>query len=317
MNILSELTYINNSSLALGFFDGIHLGHKIVLKNAISIARKQNAKSVVILFKEHPLCSISNEKVELLLTNEEKLKILENLGVDTVVMLDFKDYNNIKAEDYLKDIIVKYFNPVAITTGFNHYFGFNKEGNTDLLERNKKLYNYDYYKVPPCVHNGEIISCTTIRNKLNLGDFLCANELLGYKYFIHGKVIAGDKLARQLGFPSANINYPENKIEIPHGVYFVKVRHNQYEYNGILNHGYAPTLSDENRLKTEVHILDFNKDIYAENITISFVTKIRNQMKFDSVEKLKKQIKRDIAFVEIYKYFLNDKVNHTCKHFFM
>ena len=316
MHIYNELTYINKSSIALGFFDGLHLGHRVVLKNAINIAKESNSQTTVILFKEHPLNFLTTQKVSQILTLDEKIKILEEIGIDNVVLLDFEDYSNITATDYLEKVLIKYFTPIAITTGFNHYFGFNKEGNSDFLRKNKDKYNYKYFEVPPFVVNENIVSCSVIRNKISLGNFTEANALLGYNYFINGTVIKGQQIAGKLGFPSANIEYPENKIQIPHGVYFVTVDVNEKTYNGVLNHGFAPTINDENKLKTEVHILDFDEDIYGENIKISFVTKIRNQMKFENIEKLKAQIIRDKAFVEIYRHFLNKNFHLSCKRLF-
>ncbi len=316
MQIYNELTYINKSSIALGFFDGLHLGHRVVLKNAINIAKENNSQTVVILFKEHPLNTLTTEKVQQILTLGEKIKILEEIGIDNVVLLDFENYSNRTANDYLENILIKYFSPIAITTGFNHYFGFNKEGNSDFLRKSSNKYGYKYFEVPPFVVNENIVSCSVIRNKISLGNFTEANALLGYNYFVNGQVIKGQQIAGKLGFPSANIEYPEDKIQIPHGVYFVTVELNNKVYNGVLNHGFAPTINDENKLKTEVHILDFDKDIYGENIKISFVTKIRNQMKFESIEKLKAQIIRDKAFVEIYRHFLNKNFHLSCKRLF-
>lgn len=306
MHIFNQLTYINKTSLALGFFDGLHLGHRVVLKNAVQIAKKNNTQSCVITFKEHPLNILTNQKVSQILTLNEKLQMLSDIGIDNVVLLNFNDYSHIKAEDYLKNVIVKYFSPIAVSTGFNHYFGFNKEGNTDFLRACSEKYGYKYYEVPPFVIDGNVISCSAIRNKINLGDFVSANEMLGYEFFLGGAVIQGDKIARALGFPSANIYYPDEKIEIPFGVYFVKVQVENKIYNGILNYGFAPTISNEQKLKTEVHIIDFNEDIYGKNIKISFITKIREQMKFQNKQKLIEQLVRDKAFVDIYKHFLKN-----------
>lgn len=317
MQIHKELTHLNNSSLALGFFDGIHLGHKVVLKNAINIAKEKNVESTVVLFKEHPINYLTDNNVPLILTFDEKLQMLNDFGVDNVVLLDFKDYSHFKANDYLENVLFKYFSPVAITTGFNHYFGFNKEGNSDFLRQNQSKYSYTYYEVPPFVMDSSIVSCSTIRNFISLGNFNSANNLLGYKFFIQGNVIKGEKLASRLGFPSANINYPDEKIKIPFGVYYVVVSIAGVDYNGILNFGVSPTFDNEQNVKTEVHILDFDKDIYGEKIKISFVTKIRNQQKFENVDKLKTQIQRDIAFVNVYKCFLNAHFDFSCKNFLM
>ena len=317
MHIFKELTQLNNSSLALGFFDGLHLGHKVVLKNAVNIAKEKNVQSTVLIFKEHPINYLTDNVVPLILTLDEKLNTLREFGIDNVVLLDFEEYSHIKANDYLENVLYKYFSPVAITTGFNHFFGFNKEGNSDFLRKYAQKYSYNYYEVPPFVVDSNIVSCSTIRNFISLGDFNSANKLLGYNFFIQGNVIYGEKLASKLGFPSANINYPNEKIKIPYGVYFVMVSVDGVDYNGILNFGVSPTFDNDSKLKTEVHILDFDKEIYGKNIKISFVTKIRNQQKFENVEKLKLQIQRDIAFVNVYKYFLNSHFDFSCKNFLM
>lgn len=317
MHIYNELTYIHKSSIALGFFDGLHLGHNVVLKNAINIAKENNTQTTVVLFKEHPLNFLTSQKVPQILTLDEKLKMFEKIGIDNVVLLNFEEYSNVTAQDYIENTLVKHFSPIAITTGFNHYFGFNKEGNSEFLRNNKEKYGYKYFEVPPFVINESIVSCSIIRNKISLGNFTEANALLGYKFFVYGTVIKGQQLASKLGYPSANIEYPEEKIQIPHGVYYVTVEINEKIYNGVLNHGFAPTITDESKLKTEVHIIDFDKNIYGEKIKISFVTKIRNQMKFENIEKLKAQILRDKAFVEIYKHFLDKNIHLSCKRLFL
>lgn len=315
MDIYNELTYINKSSIALGFFDGVHWGHKVVLKNAVKIAKENNTKSTVIIFREHPLNFLTNQKIPLISTLEEKIELFREVGIDNVIILNFEDYSTVSAKDYLKEVIIKYFSPIAITTGFNHYFGYNKEGDSNFLRQNKDKFNYKYFEVPPFVIDENIVSCSIIRNKLSLGNLHDANKLLGYNFYISGNVIEGEKIAQKIGYPSANIRYPENKIQIPHGVYYVKVKHNNKEYNGILNHGFAPTINNETKLKTEVHILDFNQNIYGENIKISLITKIRNQMKFENIDKLKSQLNRDIAFAEIYQHFLNKKINFISKQY--
>ena len=300
MQIYEQLTYINNTSLALGFFDGLHLGHRVVLKNAIKIAQKEKTSSTVITFKNHPLNVLFDQNIEQILTIDEKLRLLNKIGVDNVVLLDFKDISGMLAEDYIQNILVKYFSPIAITTGFNHTFGYKKQGTSKLLKSDEQKYGYKYYEVPPFVIDGDVVSCSVIRNKLQLGNFIEANKLLGYKFYISGNVIHGEKLASKLSFPSANINYPDDKIKIPHGVYFVQVVIDNKQYNGVLNHAYD--INGNN--KTEVHIIDFNRNIYGKSILIKFAAKIRNQMQFDDAEKLKYQIRRDIAFTEIYQHFI-------------
>ena len=317
MHIFNNLKYINNSSLALGFFDGIHLGHKVVLKNAINFAKANFSKSCVVTFREHPSRLLDDNYKKMILSTDEKLSIFENLGIDNVFLLDFSDFMTIKAENYIKDILVKYFSPIAITTGFNHTFGYKKLGDSSLLKSYQNLFGYKYFEVPPFVVENQIVSSSFIRNKISISDFYMANKMLGYNFFINGIVIKGDQIASKLGFPSANIIYPPDKVNIQHGVYYVIVEIDGIEYNAILNHGYAPTFDDFYKLKTEVHIIDFNRDIYGSKIKVSFITKIRNQMKFDSIENLKLQLNRDIAFVDIYKNFVNSSIFIKCKKLFL
>lgn len=317
MHIFNELSYIKNSSLALGFFDGIHLGHRVVLRNAVNIAKEVNKESCVITFSEHPSTVLSENKPQMLLTTDEKLQILNTLGVDNVFLLDFKKFSGINANKYIKDVLIEYFSPIAITTGFNHSFGYKKEGSSALLNELQAKYGYKYYEVPPFVVENEIVSCSTIRNKILMSDFYTANRLLGYQYFITGYVEKGDKIASRLGYPSANIEYPEEKIKIPNGVYFVTVEFDGATYNGVLNHGFAPTLDNNEKLKTEVHIVNFNQNIYGKKIKINFISKIRNQMKFENIEKLQAQIKRDIAFTDIYSRFIGGNTSFSCKKLFL
>ena len=303
MQILDRLTYINNSSLALGYFDGIHAGHRVVLNTAVREARKNNTKSVVILFKTHPLTFLTGQNIEHLLSFNERLEMLDELGVDNVIALDFKDYAFIEAKKYLEDILVKYFSPIAITTGFNHFFGANKEGNSELLRNCQNKFNYRYYEIPPYTVNSELVSCSNIRNLIKSNNLYEANKLLGYDFFITGEVIKGEMIASKLGFASANVLYPKDKINMPFGVYFVKVKINTETFNGILNHGCSPTFNKQNNVKTEVHLIDFDKDIYGKKIKISFVRKIREQIKFENIDKLKEQINRDMAIADMYDRF--------------
>jgi len=317
MHIFTKLSYIKRSSLALGFFDGLHLGHEVVIKNAVNIAKLHNTSSCVITFSQHPMSVLSQNPPGMLITLDEKLSAFEKLGIDNVFLLDFKAILGIKAEDYIKDILVKYFEPAAITTGFNHTFGYNKEGNGALLRSFEHKYGYKYFEVPPFVVENEVVSCSSIRNKILAADFFTANKMLGYNFFIRGIVVEGDKIASMLGFASANIIYPEEKIKVPAGVYYVIVNVEGKMYNGVLNHGFAPTIDNYEKLKTEVHIIGFNENIYGKNIKISFIAKIRNQMKFETIEKLKAQIRRDIAFTEIYKHFAGDNVKFFGKKLFL
>lgn len=304
MEVFYELKKSPNVSLALGYFDGIHEGHQVVIKNSVNTAKSRGVKSAVIMFKEPPLSYITQKKIPNILTIDDKLSYLNKIGIDEVYLLDFPKYKDLSAEEYI-NVLMEYFSPTAITTGFNHNFGKNRKGSAELLRALQKKFGYQYFEIPPITSNQSVISSSTIKKAIENGNINFANSLLGYKFFIKSTVIEGEHIASTLGFPSANIVYPENIVKIPPGVYYVIVEYRNNKFNGILNYSLCPSLFPTENEKTEVHLIDFNQNIYGENIKVNFVTKIRNEMVFENKEKLCAQLLRDKAFVEIYKYYVN------------
>lgn len=302
MNIIKTLEYKPNLSLALGFFDGLHQGHKVVVKTAVNYAKENNVESGIIIFREHPMSYILKNSIRQIVTLEDKIEMLVEMDVDNVILLDFNDtLANLSASNYLKDILVKYFSPIAITTGFNHSFGYNRQGNSEFLRKFQTQYDYRYFEIPPITCNNIVTSSSSIRNAIMCGNLDLANCLLGYNFFLKARVIQGQKIGRKIDFPTANFEYPKDIIELPTGVYFVSVEVENIIYKGILNYGYRPTVSSDAKLICEVHILDFNEDIYDQQIKVSFTTKIRNEMKFGSLSQLKSQIIKDIDFAKNYQ----------------
>lgn len=302
MNVIRKLDFKPNLSLALGFFDGLHQGHQVVVKTAVNFAKENNAESGIVIFKEHPLSYIKRNSIKQIITLEDKIDMLADLGADNVIVLDFdENLANLSASQYLKDILIKYFSPIAITTGFNHHFGHNRQGNSEFLRKFQSKYNYRYFEIPPITCNNIVSSSSSIRNAIMCGNLDLANSLLGYNFFLRADVITGQKIGRKIDFPTANFNYPKEIVELPTGVYLVSVEVQGKTYKGILNYGYRPTVSDEARLLCEVHILDFNDDIYDEKIKVSFATKIRNEMKFGNLSELKAQIINDLEFARNYE----------------
>lgn len=298
MEILENLHSIKNLSLALGYFDGVHKGHQKVIKSAVNYAKENNTKSAVITFKKNPLELFYDEDFKYIITKEFKHQKIEELGIDYLFELDFNnEMSKITGKNYLKDILIKYFSPISISTGFNHTFGANKSGNTDLLERMQKEFNYKYFKIDAEKLNDEIISSTAIKKSLINGDILKANSMLGYDYTISGEVIEGNKIGRTMGFPTANICYPTELVKPPYGAYSTntKVESDNNTYNSITNFGKKPTVCNNCKEVVEVNIFNFDKNIYNRKITVSFLKKIRNEKKFSSIEELKQQIKEDIS----------------------
>ena len=298
MQIFTELNRKTDLSLALGYFDGVHLGHKAVILSAVNFAHKNGNKSAVITFKDHPCCFFYGVCPKYILTREDRLLHLEALGVDYVYILDFNaKLCMLSAQDYLKNVLIDNFSPKSISTGFNHYFGAKKSGGVDLLTQMQSVYGYKYFEVPPQKIGKDTISSTAIRNALSKGQIANANEMLGYNFTISGEVIKGQQLGRKIGFRTANLMYPKELIDLPFGVYSVIVHYQNAVYRGITNFGIRPTVSNTNQCSLETHILDFDRDIYGENIAVEFLKMIRLEKKSASIEELKKQIKYDIAHI--------------------
>jgi len=296
MEIIKELKVIPNLSLALGFFDGLHLGHQAVIGCAVEFAQEKNCKAAVVTFKHHPYCYFQGVKApKYILTSDEKYRLLDGLGVDYVIELDFDKVKDLSAEEYVRDILVKYFSPAAITTGFSHYFGKNKSGNVNLLAEWQKKYNYSYFATPAKTLYGVKISSTAIRHYITKGDVDLVEVLLGRKFSISGTVQKGKRKGHKFGFPTANIFYPLEIIQPPRGVYDVNViLQNGSRHRGIANYGVCPTVTDSGITTFEVHILNFEGDIYGKDIKIEFNRKIRDEIKFENIDQLRLQISLDI-----------------------
>ena len=294
MEIFTELNENKNLALALGYFDGVHKGHQEVIKSAVNYAKSQNKKSAVITFKDHPCCFFWGVCPKYILTREERRNLLEKLGVDYLYELDFEKISKLSAEEYFKEILLKYFSPISISTGFNHQFGANKSGNTNLLKQYSQKYNFEYFMIEPEKYHGVTISSTEIRSLLSNGEIRAANNMLGYNFSIKGEVVEGQKLGRQIGFRTANILYPSELIDLPFGVYATTVKVGNKYYKAITNFGVRPTVSKSNACVIESHILNFDKDIYGQTIKVKFFEMLRKEQKFSSVKELQKQITEDI-----------------------
>jgi len=279
MEILNEKSdFPKQVALVLGFFDGIHVGHRNVINNT------PNCEKVIVTFSSSP-AEFFDQNTKYIYPRCYNYKLMESLGVNYVYEQDFSQIVNISAERYLQDLIEK-FNPVSISTGFNHTFGYNREGNSSFLKKYAKVYKY--YETKPVKINNEIVSSTLIKKYLNIGDLHSANKLLTKNFSLQSKVIEGIKLGRKLGFPTANLKYPEKIIKIPYGVYKIKI----FDKPAIMNWGIKPTIGAEELI--EIHIPNFNKNLYNEFLEFEVITKIRNEKKFESLDELKNQISKDV-----------------------
>lgn len=271
------------TGLVLGFFDGVHLAHQEVIKSAINYAEKV----CVITFQSSP-AEFFGKDCKYIYPREKSVEKIKSLGVDEVIELDFAQIAAMPAEEYLQTLVKKY-SPVSISTGFNHTFGKNRSGNAEFLETNSQKYGYKYFCISAQMHNNKVISSTYIKKLLQEGQVEQANELLGSNFSISGMVIKGAQLGRTIGFPTANIKYPPNIVQLPHGVYAARV----CGHVGVLNWGMKPTVHNIKEPIVEVHILDYEGDLYGKNIEIDILKKLRNEQKFANLEELKLQIKKD------------------------
>lgn len=296
-----EIDKIKKSYIALGSFDGLHLGHVSLIDKIVTLAKENKGTSIVYTFKNHPRAVINPlSPPKLLMDNDDKISILKRKGVDLIYFEEFnKDYMKISPEDFIKRLCDK-FNVKGIIVGFNYKFGFKNLGNTKILKELQEKYGYELYIMNPCEFNNEIVSSTRIREDLLLGKVEEAQVMLNRPYKLKGKVVLGRRIGSTIGFPTANIDVRENSVLPKIGVYYTNVKWNNKVYRGITSVGNNPTVNGE-RLTIETNILDFSKDIYDENIEVFFIKKIRDEKKFNSVEELANQLEKDKEYAKTQK----------------
>ena len=287
-------TRFSESILTLGNFDGLHLGHQQLIKMIIQRAEETGSLSMVVTFRPHPLKILAPEKCPPLISiYEEKIQLFEKLGIDVLVKIPFTiDFSAMEPRDFVKDILCDLLGAKEIFVGYNYRFGKGRKGNIQLLRELGAEFGFSVREVEQVSFEGEVISSTRIRQLLKNGEVEDASRLLGRPYALSGIVVKGDGRGRGLGFPTANIA-SKHAIIPSNGVYAVRLLVRDNFYNGIVNIGMRPTF-DTHSLAVEVHIFDFDEDIYGEEITLYFVRKIREEKKFYNADALISQIRKDI-----------------------
>ena len=283
------------SAVTIGTFDGVHVGHQKIIKHLVGIAKSKGLKSVVLTFFPHPRMVLnSHHDIKLLNTIEEKSKLLEELGVDGLIVLPFtKEFSNQTALEFVQNTLVNGLGVAHLVVGYDHRFGNNREADVNDLVALGLQFNFVVEQIEAQDIAEVTISSTKIRNALQNGEVKLASQYLGYEYNFVGKVIHGQALGRQLGYPTANLQLEnEEKITPKNGVYAVRVKWNSSSFDGMMNIGYNPTLSDQG-ISFEVHLFDFEGDLYGENLEVHFVSRLRNEIKFDDIEALKSQLLAD------------------------
>lgn len=299
---LEEGTY---SYVALGSFDGLHSGHLSLVNKIIELANENKGRSIVYTFKNHPRTLIKGTTPpKLLMDNESKEEILESLGVDLIYFEEFnEEYMKLTPEGFIKYLCEK-FKVKGIVVGFNYRFGYKNIGNIEMLKELSTKYGYELYVMEPCNYENEVISSTRIRNELFNGNVDKAMKMLNRPYIIKGKVVHGKKLGRTIGFPTTNLDYSKEILIPSKGVYYTNVEWQGKIYKGITSVGNNPTVNG-NKLTIETYILDFNNDLYGHNIKVYFIKKIRDEKKFNSIDDLVIQLKKDKNYALEEKFFVN------------
>lgn len=293
---IDDISKDDKTILTLGTFDGIHLGHQEIIRSVVDYSGKENLRNVVITFHPHPRKVINPElKIKLLTTQIEQIEILEKLGVDNLLIINFtKEFSELTPVEFIENYLIQKIGLSKIVIGYDHHFGKARGGDVNLLKQISRKYNFSIIQIDPFIIDDEPVSSTKIRNALEKGDIDKANKMLGRTYSFTGLVVQGDKRGRELGYPTANLQLDDNDKLLPQiGIYAVLVEIGGKIYKALLSIGKRPTFYDDGNLVAEVYIYDFNNDIYGENLKINLITKLRDEEKFNSAEELIKQMNID------------------------
>jgi riboflavin kinase/FMN adenylyltransferase len=297
-----ELTKIPNPVLTIGTFDGVHLGHQKIINQLNEEAEKVGGESVLFTFYPHPRMVLfpDSHGLKLIQTQVEKLEKLERMGLKNVIVHPFtKEFSRLSATEFVRDYLVNKLNVKTIVIGYDHQFGKNREGTLKLLQELAPVYDFNVIEIGAEDINDVNVSSTKIRRAVQDGNIEKANSFLGDFFELGGKVVHGKELGRSLGFPTANLEIDNDIKLLPkNGVYAVRVKlENSSEFFGILNIGTRPSVDASDKISVEVYILDFDKEIYDEYITLKLLKFVRNEVKYENLSKLKSQIAKDEKLV--------------------
>ena len=293
----SDIKEFSPCVATVGFFDGVHAGHRFLIEELKAIATEQNLKSVVITFAVHPRKILNSDfQPQLLNTLTEKLDQLESTGVDTCIVLDFSsEMAQLSAYDFLKNILLDTYHVKKLLVGHDHRFGHNRTDGFPEYKKYGEMLSMEVIQAQPYKTTQDNNICSSeIRLAIQQSEIERANRLLGYSFSISGKVIDGFRVGRKIGFPTANMQVLDaDKLVPPLGVYAVRVFWKESIYSGMMNIGTRPTLATDTHISLEVNIFDFDEDIYNQTIKVEFIKKIRDEKKFNGVDELVEQLKKD------------------------
>ncbi len=291
----SNYTYTEKTIITIGTFDGVHVGHQKIINQLVEYSKKNNAKSVLVTFFPHPRMVLQkNNTIKLINTIDEKIELLEKLGLDRLIIQPFdKEFARLTAFEFVRDVLVDKLNVSKLIIGYDHHFGKNREGNFEQLQEFGHVFGFEVAEISAKNINDIAISSTKIRKALDKGNIEKVNTYLDYNFMLSGMVVSGEKLGTEIGFPTANIVIKEDYKLIPKkGVYLVKSTINDTQLYGMMNIGNRPTINGKHQT-IETHFFNFDGDLYEKNIKIEVLKYLRNEQKFNSIDDLKSQLKID------------------------
>lgn len=327
INHIAQVKNIRNAVVTIGTFDGVHLGHQAIFKEMRRMAREIDGETVVITFHPHPrqVLGIGTETLKFICTQEEKLQKMEEFGVDYVVIIPFtKEFASTPSEVFIKEYIIERIHPSVMVVGYDHHFGKNRMGDFEMLHRLGREHGFRTVQVEAQYIDQVSVSSTKIRNALAVGNVKLANQLLGYPYSVTGEVVRGNEIGRTLGFPTANLDIPDEYMMIGNpGVYACQTVVDGIVMDAMANTGLRPTIKGlmesgerivesgeltmpTSQLLIEVNIFDFDGDLYGRGMKVWFLDRIRDELKFKGLNELKKQLEKDREQVKA--YFLQQRV---------
>lgn len=295
----TDFKILEPTAVSLGKFDGIHRGHELLMKLLFQ-KKEEGLQSAAFTFDSPPGRQEGGADGKLLTTNEEKMHLFAKRGIDYLIECPFTEEIRCMEPESFIEMLVSSLHVKYIAAGEDFHFGHCRRGDFQTLLEFAEKYRYEAVIVPKIKENGRDISSTYIREEIAAGNLESANRLLGYSYFVEGKVEHGNQIGRTLGFPTVNLIPPPQKLLPPYGVYVTELFVNGKQYNGITNVGRKPTIQGENPVGVETHLFDFKEDIYGKNVSVSFLKWIRPERRFDGIEELRRQVAEDIAHTRAY-----------------
>lgn len=300
---MADIVFLDNvkrdvrTVLTVGTFDGVHAGHKVLVNRVLDLAQQEDARSVIVTFDPHPrdIINPGQAGIKLLSSLDERSELLADLGVDEMVVIPFdRDFSLLTSEEFVREIIWEKIGVSSFVIGYDHQFGRNREGTIETVQKIGRELGFNTHIVSKQEVEDKTVSSTAIRHAIHdEGDMRLAASLLDKHYILNGTVVHGDKRGKKIGFPTANIKPQNSKKVIPKkGVYAVWVRYEESFYKGMMNIGNRPTFEGASTT-LEVHILNFDSDIYGKDVQLQFVQRIRDEQQFEGIEELKNQLKND------------------------